>query len=82
MLQQRKRNAPIAQLIKDFANKKSGKVTESRVEIKRRFEFLDWKVQKKILTVFLNSGKSDRQWAYSRALDNWDKSFEPKIKEL
>ena len=78
MLQQRKRNAPIAQLIKDFANKKSGKVTESRVEIKRRFEFLDWKVQKKIMQIFLDSGKGDRDWAYSRLIDYWDKSFEKK----
>lgn len=82
MLQQRKRNAPIAQLIKDFANKKSGKVTESRVEIKRRFEFLDWKVQKKIMQIFLDSGKGDRDWAYSRLIDYWDKSFEKKIKAL
>ena len=43
MLRKIKRNTPIAQLIKDFSNKKSGKVSESRIEIKRRFEFLDWK---------------------------------------
>lgn len=82
MLRQIKRNAPIAHLIKDFANKKSGKVTESRVEIKRRFEFLDWKVQKNIMQIFLDSGKGDRDWAYSRLIDYWDKSFEKKIKAL
>ena len=82
MLREIKRTAPIAQLIKDFANKKSGKVTESRVEIKRRFEFLDWKVQKKIMQIFLDSGKGDRDWAYSRLIDYWDKSFEKKIKAL
>ena len=82
MLRQIKRNAPIAQLIKDFANKKSGKVTESRVEIKRRFEFLDWKVQKKIMQIFLDSGKVDREWACSMLIDHWDKSFEKKIKAL
>ena len=77
-----KRNAPIALLIKDFANKKSGKVSESRVEIKRRFEFLDWKDQKKIMLIFLDSGKVDREWAYSMLIDYWDKSFEKKIKAL
>ena len=77
-----KRNAPIALLIKDFANKKSGKVSESRVEIKRRFEFLDWKDQKKIMQLFLDSGKVDREWAYSMLIDHWDKSFEKKIKAL
>lgn len=78
----RKRNTPVATLIRNYINKKSGKVSESRDEIERRFDFLDWKDQKKIILAFLDSGKTDRQWAYSKALDYWDKSFEPKIKEL
>ena len=78
----KKRNTPIATLIKNYVNKKSGKVAESRDEIQRRFDFLDWKDQRKIVLAFLESGKTDRQWAYSKALDNWDKSFAPKIKEL
>ena len=82
MLRKIKRNTPIAQLIKDFSNKKSGKVSESRIEIKRRFEFLDWKDQKKIMKIFLESGKVDREWAYSELIDYWDKSFEHIIKAL
>lgn len=78
----RKRNTPIATLIKNYINKNSGKVSDSRNEIQRRFDYLDWKDQKKIVLAFLESGKTDRQWAYSKALDFWDKSFEPKIKEL
>ena len=78
----KKRNTPIATLIKNFVNKKSGKVTESREEIQRRFDYLDWKDQKKIILAFLNSGKKDRQWAYAKTLEYWDKSFEPKMKEL
>jgi hypothetical protein len=78
----KKHNTPIVTLIKNFVNKKSGRVAESREEIQKRFEYLDWKVQKKIIVAFLNSGKTDRQWAYSRILDYWDKSFEPRIKEL
>ena len=77
-----KRNAPIAQLIKNYTNKKSGKVSESRKEIQWRFKYLDWKDQKKIILAFLDSCKTDRQWAYTMALGLWDKSFEPKIKEL
>ena len=76
----KKRNTPIATLIKDYINKNSGKVSDSRNEIQRRFDYLDWKDQKKIVQAFLESGKADRQWAYSKALDFWDKSFEPKIK--
>ena len=79
---ERKRNTPIATLIKNYINKKSGKVPESRKEIQRRFDHLDWKDQKKIMQAFLESGKADRLWAYTKLLDNWDKSFEPRIKEL
>lgn len=78
----KKRNKPIATLIRDYINKKSGKVVQSREEIKRRFNGLDWKDQKKIINAFLASGKCDREWAYLCAYENWDKSFEPKIKEL
>lgn len=77
-----KRNAPIATLIRNYINKKSGKVSESREEIKWRFNGLDWKDQKKILNAFLESGISDREWAYGKVLDNWDESFLPKIMEL
>lgn len=80
--QKRKRNSPIAKLIRNYLNKKSGKVSESRDEIKWRFDYLDWKDQKKILIAFLDSCMSDREWAYSKLLDNWDKTFEPKVKEL
>jgi hypothetical protein len=69
-------------LIKNFVNKRSGKVTESREESQRRFDCLDWKDQKKIVLAFLDSGKKDRQWAYAKTLEYWDKSFEPKMQEL
>ena len=78
----KKRNTPIATLIKNFVNKRSGRVTESREEIQRRFDYLDWKDQKKIILAFLDSGKKDRQWAYAKTLEYWDKSFEPKMQEL
>ena len=78
----RKRNTPIATLIRNYTNKKSGKVSESREEIKWRFNALDWKDQKKILLAFLNSCMSDREWAYGKMLNYWDDSFIPKVKEL
>ena len=77
-----KRNTPISTLMKNFINKKSGKVDESRKELMRRFDYLDWKDQKKILSAFLDSGKTDRNWAYWKLTNNWDKSFEPKLKVL
>ena len=75
-------NKPIASVIKNYMDKKSGKVTESREEIRRRFHGLDWRDQKKIMNAFLDAGKSDREWAYSILLDLWDSSFETKVREL
>lgn len=80
--QKPKRNTPIVTLIRNYVNKKSGKVSVSREEIKWRFDHLDWKDQKKILTAFMDSGISDREWAYSKMLDNWDDTFQLKVKEL
>ncbi len=78
----KRRNTPVATLIKNYFDKKGGKVSESRREIQTRFDYLDWKDQKKIVLAFLESGKTDRRWAYSKVLDFWDKSFETKIREL
>lgn len=76
------RNNPIATVIRNYKNKKSGKVTDARNEIQRRFFGLDWKDQKRIMAAFLDSGISDRDWAYSRLLDLWDASFEPQVQVL
>lgn len=59
------RNRPIAKLIKWFVNREKGKVVDARSEIQRRFAYLDWNDQKKILLAFLSSGKADRKWAYN-----------------
>ena len=78
----RKRNSPIAKLIKNYTDKNSGKVSDSRSEIRQRFDYLDWKDQKKIILAFLDSCRSDRQWIYKKLYENWDKSFEPKVREI
>lgn len=77
-----KRNTPISRLIRDYTNKESGRVSESKMEIKRRFEHLDWKDQKRIVSAFLASCRSDREWMYVRLLDFWDDCFAPRIAEL
>lgn len=78
----KKRNTPISRLIRDYTNKESGRVSESKLEIKRRFEHLDWKDQKRIVSAFLASCRSDREWMYVRLLDFWDDCFAPRIAEL
>lgn len=54
------RNRPIATLIEWYSDKKSGKVTDARKEIQKRFDYLDWNVQKRIVLTFLQS-RVDRQ---------------------
>ena len=80
--EQQKRNKPIASLIKWYIDKKSGKVSESRKEIQKRFDYLDWKDQKRILLVFLQSCKSDREWAYQKVYRLWDNCFLEPMKIL
>lgn len=75
-------NRPAATLLKEFCNKKSGKVTDARKELQRRFDGLDWPLQKKIITAHLESGKSDRQWAYSILIPHWDDCFTEMVAKL
>ena len=77
-----KHNTPIATLIKNYKNKKSGKVVESRREIQWRFASLDWKHQKEILLAFIQRCDSDRDWASRKMFVCWDKSFIPIVKNL
>jgi len=77
-----RRNTPARTLLKRYLDKKSGKVGEARSEIKYRFDYLDWSVQKRIMTAFLASGKTDREWAYTKLLKYWDDSFAPVIESL
>ena len=57
-------------------------MVKARKEIRDRFEFLDWKEQKRILHICLDSCATDRQWAYGKLRRMWDKSFEGKIRHL
>lgn len=75
-------NIPIATLLKEYANKKSGRVIFSKNEIKRRFDYLDWMDQNKIVMLFLDSCMTDRIWIYKKIYHCWDYTFEQKVKEV
>ena len=75
-------NKPISIVIKGYMDKKGGKVTDSRKEIQRRFDGLDWEYQKQILFAFLQSGATDRDWAYRKLYSIWDDCFIPTLQEL
>ena len=77
-----RRNRPISYAIKGYLDKEGGKVSASRNEIEWRFNALDWRYQKQILIAFLQSGMSDRKWAYKKLYALWDDCFIPQIKEL
>ncbi len=80
--QQIPRNRPITTLIKWFNDKKSRKVTDARKEIQKRFDYLDWKDQKRIIHAFLQSSKSDRKWAYGKIYRQWDDCYLEPVKAL
>lgn len=77
-----KYNRPIRTVLKEYIERKKGKVVEARKELQRRFNGLDWNIQKKILLAHLNSSKSDREWAYPLLLNYWDESFKPYVQEI
>lgn len=76
------RNRPIAMLVSWYLDKKSGKVTDARKEIQKRFDYLDWDIQKRIVLAFLQSGLTDRQWAYGKAFRQWDDDYQEVIRNL
>ena len=77
-----KHNTPAATLIRNYQNRKSGKVTVSRREIQQRFNGMEWRHQKKILLAFINASASDREWASRKMFAFWDNSFIPVVKTL
>lgn len=79
---QPKKNEPISGLLKNFIDKKSGKVGVSRPKLQDRFGKQDFQVQRKILKAFLAGSKRDRVWAYKMLRSNWDDFFEDDIKAL
>lgn len=71
-----KRNENIDTILKRFLDKKSKRVVESRKELKKRFEYLDFKDQKKIINAFLESpNANDIGWAGYQAGLHWDNCF-------
>ena len=68
-------NRPVATLMKEYIGHDKAKIAAARTELHRRFDYLDYVIQKKILLAHLESTKNDRLWAYPRLLDYWDASF-------
>ena len=79
---QPQKNESLSSLLKQYADKKSGKVGVSRPKLQDRFDKQDFQVQRKILKAFLAGAKRDREWAYKKLSGNWDAFFADDIKAL
>lgn len=71
-----KKNETIDTLLKWYTDKKSRKVGYSKKELKKRFPYQSFAVQKKIIKAFLTSRNiDDAAWGARQADIYWDKSF-------
>lgn len=75
MKKRTEKNRPVTTLIKEFTGHDNKKKAEARKELNRRFEYLDYSQQIKILLAHLNSVSNDRRWAYTRLIDYWEPCF-------
>lgn len=76
------RNESISVLLKDFINKKGGRVAESRIKLRDRFSKQSSQIQRKILKAMLHASKQDRMWAYNRLNYSWDGFFFEDVQDL
>ena len=76
------RNESISVLLKDFINKKGGRVAESRIKLRDRFSKQSSQIQRKILKTMLHASKQDRMWAYNRLNYSWDGFFFEDVQDL
>ena len=68
-------NRPVTTLMRDYNGHNKQKKAEAKKELHRRFEYLDYRQQIKILLAHLDSVSNDRQWAYTRLIDYWEPCF-------
>lgn len=76
------KNEKLDTVVGRFLNKRSKRVSESRKELLRRFDYASFSEQKKIIKAFLGSkNTSDVEWAAVQADRLWDNSYIDFIKE-
>lgn len=75
MKKRTERNRPVATLMKEFSGHDNKKKAVARKELHRRFDYLDYSQQIKILLAHLDSVSNDRKWAYTRLIDYWEPCF-------
>ena len=74
------KNLPISTLLRYYTTPGSGKKDYACKNLKKRFDAIDYNYQRKILSAFLESNKTDRQWACKKLYYKWDPLFIKRIK--
>lgn len=69
------------ELLRSYLDKKSGKVTTSKVELMARFNSECAEEQQLILEAFLQGGKKEMEWAGRHLKYHWVRALEPVLAE-
>ena len=82
----RERNTPKvhesnAQLIRLYADKKSGRVVYARKKLQERFEYMGDGDRKKTVGAFLEGSRTDNEWAMGKLLHEWYPCFRPQMEK-
>lgn len=56
----------------DWLKTRKGWVSVIKRELKRRFDYMDWKDQVRVMRLFLFTAKTDREWCYKRMRRWWN----------
>lgn len=70
------RNESVKDLLTLYANKKSGKVVDSRKKLQQRYVFMSYKEQLPVMKAMLQGTKTDREWCYNILRKHWSEEFE------
>ncbi len=75
-----RRNEPLYKLIRLYTDKKSGRVEDSRKELRQRYPYQGYADQKKIVSLMLGGSKADRLWACRRIAKDQIPGFEDDLR--
>ena len=75
-------NEPVGLLMDWYQNKKSGRVSEARLKLCKRFLYLSYYEQLAIIKAMVQSCKTDREWCYGTMLRWWSTEIKECVLEL
>lgn len=76
------RNEPVLELLTLYADKKSGRVGDSRKKLQQRYAFMSYSEQVLVMKAMLQGPKTDREWCYNTLRKHWSDDFASDILSL